>query len=236
MRISESKDRKNSESVGYTREIAVEFREKMVEYLHQGGRDKQYVDRIKKLTINDVLPNDPSKLTVYTNANNHGFHLVEAHVKEKYDLGLYRDNKKDIIKLLQLISGKESKSVMVAKACTLLARMVLRNAKAKNMDDENLMSKFDFLFQFAYGESEWRLKSAYWKENCVNSNADLTSDHRKELRNFDEILAEQTPVIDNEEKSEKEINKAKIAIKDAWDNTYRQARQDVLQYAPLLQG
>lgn len=46
--------------------------------------------------------------------------------------------------------------------------------------------------------------------------------HFDELRKFDETVAKHVPTIEDNRKSKDKIDEAKEAIRDAWDNEYRQ--------------
>lgn len=236
--IGDITDKKNSESVGYTQDILWDFIQKTIEYLHEGGSNKDFKSKINSLELKDLNDgNAPSKQQ--SDANKHGFHLIKSHLESEYkDLEKYPVNhsRRNLLHLLQWLVTKHSKFDIVAEAQSLLTRIFPRAMKAEELHHESVVARFDYMFSIAYGnDDDWRYKCALWKKNFAKSEAALTSEHRLLLANIEKTVEEKIEIIDGtREAIGEDSESARKAIKDAWNDTYKEARSDLARINNLF--
>ena len=224
--IGDISEKRNSESIGYTQDIIWNFTKKTIGLLHEGGNNMAFANAINSLELSDLVNGTPS--SKQNDANKHGYNLVQSYLKETYkDLDSYPfTGTRDLISLLQWLVTQHQKSDIITNARSLLTRIFPRLTQADQLrgQHENIIAKFDLMFLVANGhDDDWRLKCSQWKLNFANSVAELSPQHIDILGQIEEIFETQIDIIDSTA-NEDEREAAKKAIKDAWNNTYKQLK------------
>ena len=224
-------DSKNLRALGIAQEISIGFANKRKEFLHQVKSEIAFAEQIKGLKVRDCIA-DGEESTV--NASSYGYHLLHEKLRQtNHGWGGY-NGASDLLSLLKWISSKEPVSTTIVKARVKLATIVEKDMAPKELNVDDYISKYDYIWDIAYGDSDWRLKFQYWKENFTNSKAIFSSEHNTRFEEFEGQVRHKAAIVDDTSTNKKDREEAIKAIQDLWNEEYQKARQSIGQRSFLF--